>query len=134
MKETKAILFIDGYCHVCNALVSFIHKYDTENIFLFSSLQSEFASTLKAIESLEPSKVRSAILITPNGNIYTHSDAVIKSFELLGGIWSTFKIFKLIPKVARDFIYLSFAKIRFLFGRKDSCMLPEEKLSSKILK
>lgn len=133
-EKTKAILIIDGYCYVCNALVSFINRKDRNNRFYFTHLQSEFASKNSDVQKYIQKGIDSVILITPDNKSYIYSDAVIESFKLLGTPYSWLTYSRIIPQCLRDLIYRGFGKIRYMFGRKPDCELPDKELKSKILK
>jgi len=72
--------------------------------------------------------------LTIDGKTYTKSTAVLKSLIALGGFWSIFGVFLIIPKPIRDWIYLWIAKNRYkVFEKKDSCRIPTKKEREKIL-
>ena len=45
MMDTNIIIY-DGVCNFCNGAVSFIIKRDKNNVFVFSPMQSEYATKL----------------------------------------------------------------------------------------
>jgi len=134
MKNNKAIVYIDGYCVVCHGLVQFIEERDRDNNFLYSTLQSSSAQNNCDILRLQKDGVDSVVLLDADDNVYYYSDAVIRIAELLGRPYSFLAFMKYIPKAIRDGAYCIFARMRKVFGRKESCALPPENLGQKILK
>jgi len=57
---TPKIIYFDGVCYLCNSLINFLLKIDTDNKLKFSPLQSHFAErelknskiNLKEIDSI----------------------------------------------------------------------------------
>ena len=131
--QTKAILFYDGTCAFCHAIVRFIVVRDKYDLLTFSSLQGE---TIKEKDINIPD-VDSIILHVQNGETLYKSDAAIALFERLGGIWFILaKIVKIIPKIIRDILYDFIAKIRYkLAGKSENktCPLLPKNYQSKIL-
>ena len=131
--QTKAILFYDGTCAFCNAIVRFVIVRDRNDLLTFSPLQGE---TIKE-KNIDIVDLDSIILYTQNGETLYKSDASIALFERLGGIWFIMaKISKFIPKVLRDAVYDLIAKIRYkLAGKIEdiTCPLLAKNYQSKIL-
>ena len=131
--QTKAILFYDGTCAFCNAIVHFVIVRDRNDLLTFSPLQGE---TIKE-KNIDIVDLDSIILFTQNGETLYKSDASIALFERLGGLWFIMaKISKVIPKVLRDAVYDFIAKIRYKLAGKiedKTCPLLPKNYQSKIL-
>ena len=55
---------------------------------------------------------------------YTRSSAVLNILKDLGGGWSLFYGFIIVPEFIRDFFYNVIARIRYrIFGKKVSCLI-----------
>lgn len=116
------IIFFDGICTLCNGAVDFIIKRDKKNSFRFASLQSEIAGSYLPDPMLSS---LSTIVLYANGKLYTESDAAIHIAAQLGGAWSIFKFFLIVPKFLRDGIYKLVSKNRYKwFGKRNTCRLP----------
>jgi len=62
------------------------------------------------------------------------SDAAIEVVSRFGGAWKFVTIFRLIPRVARDWIYSVVARNRYRwFGRTDACMIPTPDVKVRFL-
>lgn len=132
MKEKKIILF-DGVCNLCNSTVQFIIERDTKNVFLFSSLQSNFGQEILTRNNLNKNNFDSIILIDGD-KIYQKSDAALRIAKEIKAPWSLFNHLLFLPKFLRDFGYDLIAKNRYkLFGKQESCWIPTSDLKSKFL-
>lgn len=131
---SKAVILFDGVCNLCNASVAFIIKNDPEGIFHFAPLQSDFPKEILQLHSIER-KVIDSIVLIEDGNIYCKSTAVLKISRKLRGIWPVFYVFIVVPKPIRDLLYDLVARYRYsIFGKRESCMLPDENNKSRFLK
>lgn len=135
MKNTqdKPIIFFDGVCNLCNSSVQFILKKDTNNVFLFSSLQSDAAKAILLQYNLENFDLSSIILVE-KGIIYQKSTAILRIAKRLAGISKYAYVFIIVPKFIRDGAYSLIAKNRYKwFGKRDACMLPTAALKLRFL-
>ena len=131
--KNEAILFYDGTCAFCDAIVRFVLIRDKNDLLNFAPLQGE---TIKE-KNIDILDLDSIILSTQNGETLYKSDASIALLERLGGIWFIMaKIIKLIPKILRDMMYDFIAKIRYKIAGKienKTCPLLPKNYQSKIL-
>ncbi|MBK6975792.1 MAG: DUF393 domain-containing protein [Cytophagaceae bacterium] len=121
------VIFFDGVCNLCNGTVRFIIKLDRKRHFRFSSLQSEFAKHTLEPFGIDTTNPDTIILLVDN-IIYQKSEAVFRITRQLSRI--NFLIpFKFLPKKINDGIYDFIAKNRYIiFGKKEECPLPADKL------
>jgi predicted DCC family thiol-disulfide oxidoreductase YuxK len=131
--KNSAIVFYDGPCVFCNAIVRFVIVRDHNDLLFFSPLQGE---TIKE-KDIDINDMNSIILHIEGKETLYKSEAAIALFERLGGIWFIVaKITKLIPKFLRDALYDFIAKIRYKIVGKmvtETCPLLPENYQSKIL-
>ena len=131
--KSGAILFYDGTCAFCNAIVRFVLVRDKNDLLTFAPLQGE---TIKEI-NIDILDLDSIILHTQNGETLYKNDASIALLERLGGIWFIMaKMSSFIPKVLRNSLYDFIAKIRYKFAGKienKTCPLLPKNYQSKIL-
>ena len=128
----KIILF-DGVCNFCNRAVNTILAYDQHAQFQFAPNQSNIAKEIILQNCLDANVLNSVVLID-GVHIYTKTDAVIQIAAKLNGWPRFFRLLKFMPKPIRDFFYDSFAKYRYsVFGKRSSCMIPDQKFKDRFL-
>ena len=113
--------------------MQFVIRYDKEDVFSFSSLQSEYSR--KVLKHANGQDIKLNTVIFQFGERrYTKSDAALEILRHLGGGWRLLYIFKVIPKYLRDPIYDFIAARRYRwFGKKDQCMVPTPELQARFL-
>ena len=78
---------------------------------MFSSLQSDTGKSLLAQYGLPEGYLKSVVYIKEN-KYYTRSSAVLNILKDLGGVWSLFYGFIIVPVFIRDFFYNVIAGIQ----------------------
>ncbi|MDO7849447.1 thiol-disulfide oxidoreductase DCC family protein [Hymenobacter sp. M29] len=130
------ILF-DGVCNLCNGFVQFVIRHDAAGRFRFAALQSEAGRALLAAHGLAPTSLATdpdSVLLLSGGQLYSHSDAVLRIARGLGGIWQVAALARVLPRVWRDAAYRFVARHRYRwFGREESCWLPTPELKARFL-
>lgn len=140
------IILFDGVCQFCNTSVNFIIRHDKEDKFLFTPLQSAAGEALLLKHQLNTASMDSFVLIAEERvrmrsssilkveKVYMRSTAVLKVARALGFPWSLFYGFIILPVGFRDSVYNWVAKNRYKwFGKKDVCMVPDERVRRKFL-
>jgi predicted DCC family thiol-disulfide oxidoreductase YuxK len=139
MTTSNPIILYDGVCGLCNRLIRFVLKRDRNDRFRFAALQSEFAATVLQRQGINPQILDTMYLLLnysqPDERLAARSDAAIQILLELGGIWRAFAwIVRLWPRWFRDKAYNLIARNRYqLFGKFQSCQLPDERYRSKFL-
>ncbi len=136
--EPNPIVLYDGVCGLCNRLVQFLLKHDYHDRFRFASLQSNFAGELLTRHGMDPHDLDTVYVVKnlglANEALLARSDAILLMLKNLGGIWSLSAMGRLLPRALRDVIYNLVARNRYrVFGKSESCMLPEPRHRSKFL-
>lgn len=134
LPKNKKIILFDGVCNLCNDAVLKVIKYDRNNVFLFSALQSKKGKEIIKHLGIDISKIDSIILYEPGVSYDIKSTAALKIMQDFSGIWNLSSIFLLLPESFRNLIYDYIARNRYKwFGKKDSCMIPTPELNAKFL-
>ena len=69
-----------------------------------------------------------------NEALLARSDAILYLVAQLGGMWSLAGVVRVLPRGFRDAVYKVVARNRYrVFGKHESCMLPEPKHRAKFL-
>jgi len=127
------ILLFDGVCNLCNASVQWVLKRDRKGIFKFAALQSETGQRLLQQFGFSQENFDTVVLVDGE-KVFTRSDAPLEIARRLGGLWSLFFVFKIIPRFLRDAVYNWVARNRYRwFGRKEECMLPRPEWKNRFL-
>src|SRR5258708_2233094 len=128
----SSIVLFDVVCNFCNDSVNFIIRHDRDNKFKFATLQSDIGQEFR-VEYNVGEDIDSIVLIE-DGKAFTHSTAGLRIAKALGGIWSLFYGFIIVPVVIRDWFYKLFAKHRYrIFGKKEVCMIPTPDVRERFL-
>lgn len=139
MNDSKPIILYDGVCGLCNRLVQFLLKHDREGHLQFASLQSDFADKVLSRHGLNAKDLDTVHVVEnydhPNERVLQRSDAILRAGRELGGFWSaSSSVAKVVPRPLRDLVYRFVATNRYrVFGKYDSCMLPDANQRSRFL-
>jgi predicted DCC family thiol-disulfide oxidoreductase YuxK len=129
----KKILLFDGVCNLCNSAVRFVLRHDRKDQFLFASLQGPSGQHWLSHWNLPLDNYHSFVLIDGD-HLYTRSSALLQLFRLLGNGWQLFYPLIWLPRPLRDSLYNLVARNRYRwFGKKESCMVPEQPWQEKFL-
>lgn len=136
--DSQPIVFYDGVCGLCNRLVQFLLKRDQHNRLRFAALQSKFATDLLARHGASADDLDTMYVVIDHGQpgerLLSRSDAMLHLLPKLGGIWKVSAIGRMVPKPLRNLLYNLVARNRYrIFGKHESCMLPEPKHRQKFL-
>jgi predicted DCC family thiol-disulfide oxidoreductase YuxK len=138
LTPSNPIVLYDGVCGLCNRLNQFLLKRDTHDRFRFASLQSDLAASLLKRHGADSRDLDTVYVVLdynqPGERLLARSDAILHLVTQLDGIWKVARAGRLLPKVLRDGIYELVARNRYrVFGKHDSCMLPDLKHRHKFL-
>jgi predicted DCC family thiol-disulfide oxidoreductase YuxK len=139
MNESSPIILYDGVCGLCNRLVQFLLKHDKQGRLRFASLQSDFAAKVLQRHGIDAKDLDTVQVVEnyeqPGERVLQRSDAILRAGRELSGFWSaSASVAKVIPRALRDVIYRFVARNRYrVFGKYDTCMLPEPNQRSRFL-
>ena len=134
-----SVVLYDGVCGLCNRLNQFLLKRDHQNRFRFASLQSDVATQILQRHGTSAIDLDTVYVVgsygTASENILARSNAVLHVLRQLGGFWSfAAAVGKILPTALRDALYKAVAANRYrVFGKFDSCLMPEERYRAKFL-
>jgi predicted DCC family thiol-disulfide oxidoreductase YuxK len=136
--ESNPIVLYDGVCGLCNRLVQFLLQRDTHDRFRFASLQSTLGQEIVSRHGADPLDLDTFYVVLDYGQpaerLLARSEGIIYALTALGGFWSIAGVGKALPKAVRDGLYNFVARHRYqVFGKHESCMLPEPKHRAKFL-
>ncbi len=127
---SKPILFIDGYCVLCNGLVTWLSKRVKAPSFTIASLQNEEA--VASVPHTIPSDNSTLVWWDGKDTVLVKSNAVLAVSQHLKGAYPALgKIASAIPRTVRDTLYMWVSRNRYRwFGKKDACGLPNTMMRS----
>ena len=136
--ESNPIVLYDGVCGLCNRLVQFLLKRDSHDRFRFASLQSPFGQEILKRHGRDPLDLDTFYVVLDYGGaaerLLARSDGIVQALTTLGGIWKIASMGKALPRAVRDRLYNFVARHRYqVFGKHESCMLPEPKHRARFL-
>ena len=127
------LLLFDGNCAFCNKAVMYTAKRDVDGYILYASLQSELGQYLLEKNGLPRDYIQSLVYFD-KGKVYTRTDASCEIAKHFSGASKLLHYLKFIPAPLRNPVYDLFAKYRYkLFGRIESCELPNSEIASRVL-
>ena len=135
MRESNGpVILFDGVCNLCNRAVVFVLRRDRGGVFRFASLQSAAGRALLEGAGLAPGSLETMVVVV-GGRAYVRSDAAIEIARRLPGGWRLVAaLARLVPRPLRDAAYDLVARNRYrLFGRRESCMLPEPGVAERFM-
>jgi len=139
MSGSNPIVLYDGVCGLCNRLVQFLLKHDREGRLRFASLQSDLAAKVLGRHGFDPKDLDTVHVVEnyeqPDERVSQRSDAILLAGRELGGFWgASSSIAKVVPRPLRDLVYKLVATNRYrMFGKFDTCMLPDPNQRSRFL-
>ena len=139
LSEDHPIVLYDGVCGLCNRLVQFLLKHDTQGRLQFASLQSGFAERVLSRHGIDPKDLDTVHVVVdcerPEEKVLNRSDAILRAGYELGAPWKTLAtIGRIVPRPLRDLVYRFVATNRYrVFGKYDTCMLPDPNQRQRFL-
>ena len=129
LKNNEVIIY-DGICVLCNKYIKWVLDKDKENLFLISNLQSKFTEE----KFPELRKIDSVAVIKKNGEIIQKSKAVNHILKSINRLILLRIILNILPLSISNLFYDIVAKSRYkVFGKYDSCQLPEPEYKSRFI-
>lgn len=131
--DDRPVIVFDGICAMCSAFVQFMLRHDSGGIYRFIPAQSPLGLALYVHFGLDPENYQSNILLQ-DGRAFLKSEGSLMIVSGLGWPWSMAAVLRLLPLAWRDRLYEAIARKRFaLFGRRDTCFLPDARFQGRFL-
>jgi predicted DCC family thiol-disulfide oxidoreductase YuxK len=138
ISEGQDLVLYDGVCGLCNRVVRFLVKRDGKDRLRFATLQSPTALRIFARHPPQSSGLDTVLLVRDyekaSETVIARSAAAIEAARTLGGIWQLSAVLYIVPRFVRDSTYDLIAGRRYrMFGRFESCPLPDSSVQHKFL-
>ena len=117
----------------------FALRHDRRGALRFAPLQGVTAARLLGHQDGPRAAELSTVVVivapgTPEQRVLRRSAAILRMAHELGGAWRLAAVFRLVPACVRDFVYDRVAAVRYrIFGRRQACMVPEDKDRARFL-
>jgi len=136
--EGTAVILYDGVCGLCNGGVRLVLKRDRKGAFRFASLQSSAGREILARHGIAPDALDTFYVVRDFGlageRVLSKSSAALHVAARLGGVWKCAAMLRVLPPRVRDWVYDTIARHRYrMFGRYDTCPLPEARYRDRFL-
>ncbi len=127
------IIVFDGVCVLCNGFVRFVLRHDRQARFSFLIAQTETGEALYRALELKSSDY-DTVLVFVDGTFHEKLDAFCVVMGRLGWPWRALGALRVLPRGLKDWLYDRIARNRYaIFGRCDTCLVPDETLRERFL-
>lgn len=128
----KAVVFFDGLCPFCNAVVDKLLTLDKRRRLLFAPLQGKTAAEVLGQEAHAQS---GTVVLWDEKGFHRHSRAIVRVLARIGGVsglWAG--PLAAIPAPLRDSVYAWVSRNRTRwFGQAAACRPPDETQKDRFL-
>ena len=124
--DDKPLFIFDGVCVLCSSGAAWLMRHDKRELFRFTSAQSALGLALYQHYGVA---LDETYLLLDQGRLFGKSDGYFRMAAILGGRWQIMQVFRLIPRLIRDYVYDVIARNRYRwFGKTDYCsLIPEDR-------
>jgi predicted DCC family thiol-disulfide oxidoreductase YuxK len=127
------LMLFDGVCVFCSRTVRIVAAMDSEGMIRFTAMQSPYGRTLCTRLGIDADNPSSFVFFD-RGRPLEATDAIAAMLARMPRPWRWMRIFAITPRPWRDAAYRWLARHRYrLFGRRQTCMLPDAKLSARFV-
>jgi predicted DCC family thiol-disulfide oxidoreductase YuxK len=129
-------VFFDGVCGLCNRIVSFVLRNDTNCEFLFAPLQGEtFQEAARRYpEMLREDSIFVLRQVGSSAQILSQSDAILFIASRLPKFCWLARPGAIVPRFIRNYFYRFIAATRYpVWGKHESCRIPSLEERSRFL-
>ena len=132
------LVLYDGVCGLCDHFVQFLLRIDRHDRFRFAALQGPLGTSILAQTGPHANALSTVVVIAdyeqPAQRLLDRSDAALFAIASAGGPYRAAVALRIIPRFIRDAGYDLIARWRYrIFGRLDSCPIPEARTRAKFL-
>jgi predicted DCC family thiol-disulfide oxidoreductase YuxK len=126
------VILYDGVCVFCSRWVRFVLARDTAKRFRFTAIQSPYGTRLAKAFGIDPENPDTNAVVH-GGKAHLKSDAALTVLSQLSG-WTWTRALFGVPKPLRDAVYGVVAHNRYrIFGKYESCFVPDAELRRRVL-
>ncbi|WP_425083376.1 thiol-disulfide oxidoreductase DCC family protein [Ruegeria profundi] len=126
--DGRNLIVFDGECVLCSGFFRFVLKRDKTRRFEFATARSPLGQRMYMALNLPVVDYETNLVIV-DGKVFQRLDAFAAAVRALPGVWPFLSLVRFLPSAVKDPLYFSIARNRYaLFGRYDTCMMPDAAL------
>jgi predicted DCC family thiol-disulfide oxidoreductase YuxK len=126
------VILYDGVCIFCSRWIRFIVTQDKAKRFRITQIQSAYGARLAKALGIDPDDPDTNAVIH-GGVAWFKSDGALTVLSSLPR-WGWVRVFFVVPKPLRNVVYNLVAKNRYrIFGKYDSCFVPDADMRARVL-
>ncbi len=126
--DGRNLIVFDGECVLCSGFFRFMSKRDNARRFEFATAQSPLGQRMYKALKLPVTDFETNLVIV-DGKVFQRLDAFAEAMRALTGLWPLLSLVGFLPSAVKDPLYFLIARNRYaLFGRHDTCMMPDAAL------
>lgn len=134
LKPGETVVLFDGVCKLCNGWARFLIRHDHDRHVRLAAVQSPEGQALLAWAGL-PLDQFDTLAVIRDRHYWERSEAVFEIIAQLPARWRPLLVLRAIPRFLRDWAYDRIARNRYrLFGKYDTCLLPDPDHERRFLK
>lgn len=131
MKRQEDLVVFDGECVLCSGFFQFLLRNDRKKRFAFATAQSPLGQKMYRDLGL-PTDEFETNLVVVDGVTHQRLDAFAAAMSALGWPWRGLSVCHFLPVLIKDPLYHLVARNRYrLFGRYNSCIVPDQKVRDR---
>lgn len=128
------IMLFDGDCVLCSATVQFVLRHECDQEIGFATAQSDAGREIAKRNGVAVADLDLTFVLLEDGKVWQRSDAALRVASHLRAPWRWLAVLGVMPRPLRDRAYSAVARRRYrLFGRRDTCFLPEPRQRHRFL-
>ncbi|SPH20002.1 hypothetical protein ASD8599_00742 [Ascidiaceihabitans donghaensis] len=126
------LIVFDAECVLCSGFFRFMYRRNDS--FNFATAQSPLGQRLYAALNLALTDFETNLVIV-DGQIHQELDAFSMAMQELNWPWKALGVARFLPAWIKSPLYKTIRRNRFrVFGRYDTCMVPDAELRARFLK
>lgn len=134
LKPGETVVLFDGVCKLCNGWARFLIRHDHDRRVRLAAVQSPEGQALLAWAGL-PLDQFDTLAVIRDRHYWERSEAVFEIIAQLPARWRPLLVLRAIPRFLRNWAYDRIARNRYrLFGKYDTCLLPDPDHEQRFLK
>jgi len=131
--DAAPVAFMDGACTLCTFGARIVHGLDRTKTFRICPVQTPLGAAMLTHLGIDPKDPWTWVFLD-QGRAYHGFDALMHLGKRTGGMGHVLRLFGLLPRPLRDWLYIRVARNRYaVFGRNEMCALPDPAFRARLL-